>query len=103
VKTCLPVYLIDNECMHVALYALLFCVIWREQGEQGIAQSRVQEATASCSVLCGDPGSWRNPQSRTPYPVMIVVNPVTLNSARNRNLPSQLPATSLPPCLRLVI
>jgi hypothetical protein len=74
--------------MPVALYALLFCVIWRERGERGIAQSRVQEAAASCSVLCGDPGSWRNPQSRTPYPVMIVVNPVTLNSARNTTLPS---------------
>ena len=69
--------------MHVALYALLICVIWREQGDQGVAQSRVHEAAASCSVLCGVPCSWRNPQSRIPHPVMIVVKPVTLNSARN--------------------
>jgi hypothetical protein len=42
--SCLPIYLMCNERIHVALCALLFCVIWREQGERGIAQSRLQEA-----------------------------------------------------------
>lgn len=57
--------------MHVALYALLLCVLWREQEEQEISQSRVHEVAASCSVLCGEVVSWRNPESRNPKEVMI--------------------------------
>jgi hypothetical protein len=33
-KTCLPIYLIDNECMHVALYALLCSVEQSSRAEQ---------------------------------------------------------------------
>lgn len=82
-KTCLSIYLIENGCMHVALYALFFCVMWRAEREQEIAQNRVHEAAASCSVLCGGPSSWRDPRSRIPYVVMIITKPVTPNSAGN--------------------
>jgi hypothetical protein len=49
VKSCLPMYLIDNECMHVALCALLCSV---KQGSRAAEQSRAEQIACSCKVLC---------------------------------------------------